>query len=226
MKSLEQLVRETEEVLAEKWRERDRAKTLPGPKDERRREATAHLNQIIPPAMRAPRGELVKRVSVTNLIVAASTWKWDDGNLMFRGLTEIGKTTAATLLIRRLLSDAVQAGGELFRRALSIRFLNARELSASERQHKYGAGEAPDVMTAKHASFLVLDDLGTECDPTVLSSVLDWRYLHKLPTCVTTGLAQPQLTEYFGSALYRRMLEQGGKRALIVESFNKPVARR
>lgn len=225
MKPLEQLLQETEAVLAARWEERARAKTLPGPKDERRSEAARHLRTILPPAMHGPKQDLVKRVAVTKLVVAASEWQWGDGNVMFRGLTEIGKTTAATLMIRRLLSDAVQIGGELFRRALGIRFVNARELCASERRHKLGDGEPAEVSDAKHASLLVLDDLGTECEPAVLSSVLDWRYLHQLPTCITTGLQQPQITEHFGSALYRRMLEQGGKSATIVEAFSKPTPR-
>lgn len=226
MKPLEQLIQETESMLEERWRRHEQAKTLPGPTDERRREAALHLSQMIPPALRAPRGELVKRVQVTHLIVAVSSWKWGEGNLMFRGRTEIGKTTAAALLLRRLLNEACNIGGETFKKAMTSRFVNARDLASSEKRHPLGAGESPEVVNAKNASLLVLDEVGPECDPAVLQCVLDWRYLHALPTCVTTGLTSKQLGEYFGSAIYRRMLDQGGQRGIIVESFNEPKARR
>lgn len=124
---------------------------------------------------------------------------------LFLGPTGCGKTTAAKLL------------GWLTRSRLE--WLHAVELGQCERRHGLGAGEPPEITTAKRAEFLVIDDVGSERDTGPLSEVLDYRYSRGLPTIVTTGCTQAGLRDHIGAAFVRRIVEQHveGMSVLVVD---------
>jgi DNA replication protein DnaC len=112
------------------------------------------------------------------------------------GPTGVGKTSAM-----RWLALAV---GPL---AYEIR---ASRLGNAPRRHGLGEGDAPEIVRARSARVLCLDDLGTEEERDVgtLQEVIDHRYSEGLATITTTGLKQTELTEHLGAAYVRRLVEQ------------------
>lgn len=113
---------------------------------------------------------------------------------LFLGPTGCGKTSAAQWL----------------RAGISGEWFNARELAGCERHHKLGEGSPPQLERACKAPVLYLDDLGTEDsrDIGVLQHVLERRYASSLATVTTTGLTKALLTERYGAATARRLVEQ------------------
>jgi len=63
------------------------------------------------------------------------------------------------------------------------------------------------------AGLLVLDDLGKEkWSPWVeqtLYDIINYRYIHELPTVITTNLSLKELAEAIGLACYSRLRERG-----------------
>jgi hypothetical protein len=138
---------------------------------------------------------------------------------LLMGPTGCGKTSAALWL----------------RSGFPGEWMGARELGACERRHPLGDGTPPAFELACTARVLYLDDLGTEDqrDVPVLQHVLDRRYsrVPPLPTVTTTGLTAAQLTERYGAATVRRMVDQHVKHeggvewpVLVVDLHEKVVA--
>mgnify|MGYP000868798561 CR=1 FL=1 len=113
---------------------------------------------------------------------------------LLMGPTGCGKTSAALWL----------------RVALPGEWAGARELAACERKHPLGEGSPPAFERACSSRVLYIDDLGTEDqrDISVLQQVYDQRYSRGLATVTTTGLHREQLTERYGAATVRRMVDQ------------------
>jgi DNA replication protein DnaC len=112
------------------------------------------------------------------------------------GPTGVGKTSAM-----RWIALAVGP------RAYEIR---ASRLGSAPRRHPLGEGDAPEIVRARSARVLCLDDVGTEEERDIgtLQEVIDHRYIAGLATIVTTGLRQKELSEHLGAAYVRRLLEQ------------------
>ena len=163
--------------------------------------------------------ELAIRVSDKRLVEAARAWAWGKSNLVFMGKTEIGKTTSAAMLFRRLLGLAVVAGGDTWADAASMQWFRATQLAISRREHQLGRGEAPEVIAASNARLLFIDDLGWEDDVAVISEIFAERYERQYPTVFTTGRTTKELWAMYGAAAARRMLEAGGKAATVVNCF-------
>lgn len=72
-------------------------------------------------------------------------------------------------------------------------------------------GEEPALISrAKSVRFLVIDEVGTEpLADHVLLEIVNARYAKKLPTVVTSGLTRAAFDERYGSALFRRLTQQG-----------------
>jgi DNA replication protein DnaC len=166
------------------------------------------------------RTELERRVSDKRLLRAAE-WRWDDGNVLLIGRTDLGKSTAAAILFRLLLSRAVFLGDETWDLAPSMYWFGAERLAAARREQKLGAGEASDIVDACNARLLFLDDAGWDGDPTAASEVLDVRYERGWPTVITSGKTTGELLEKYGDAVSRRMLDAGGKRPTIIDCFQE-----
>lgn len=187
----------------------------------RRGEALAVRDRVPAFVRHARPQELAARVKHPHLLEVARTWRWGAGNVLFAGPTDIGKSTAAALLFRALLARAVTTGGREWDMAKSMQWFGAERLAAARREQRMGAGEAPDVLAAIHARLLVLDDAGWDRDPLAVSEVTDARYEFGHPTIITTGKSKTQLIEHYGEAVVRRMLDRGGRRAIIVDAFAK-----
>jgi len=90
-------------------------------------------------------------------------------------------------------------------------FTTTFKLCEATRQHPLGQGECPEVVKARTASLLLLDDLGNE-NPGFekwLLSIIDSRIGEQLPTWVTSGFTVDALSERYGQALVRRLCEKG-----------------
>lgn len=165
---------------------------------------------------RAPGSELLARVRDPRLREAVATWDWEQGNLILMGPSDIGKTTAAAVLFRRLLGRGVASAAE-WPRSSSMQWFGAVELAGARREHPHGRGEAPDMVDASHASLLFLDDAGWDRDPQPVSEVLDARYKLGKPTIITTGRSRSGLAGHYGGPVVRRMLDAGGRASTVVD---------
>lgn len=201
---------------------------LPEPLDlevDARRERLVESREVrdrLPPFVRhAERAVLEARVKGAGLLAAVSAWRWGAGNLILQGPTRCGKSTAAGHLFRRLLAAGVRGGGSDWYGAERMRWFGAEELLAASRAHPLGKGDAPEVGNACYASLLFLDDAGWDRDPAVVSSILNARYERSAPTVITTGKTADELTAHYGAAVVRRMVESGGKSAVLVNCFPK-----
>ncbi len=164
--------------------------------------------------------ELAKRVKDARLLQAAREWTWKDGNVIFLGETSIGKTTAAAMLFRRVLGEAVLNGGMAWEDARSMRWFKAYDLAIARKEHQLGRGEAPEIIEACSSRLLVIDDLGWENgDVQVITEVLGERHDRCYPTVFTTGRTNEQLVQMYGAAASRRMLKVGIRTSHLVESF-------
>ena len=112
------------------------------------------------------------------------------------GPTGVGKTSAM-----RWLALAVGP------RAYEIR---ASRLGSAPGRHPLGGGDAAEIVRARSARVLCLDDVGTEEERYIgiIQEVIDYRYSEGLATITTSGLRQEELAERLGAAYTRRLVEQ------------------
>jgi hypothetical protein len=168
---------------------------------------------------RVPGAELFSRVARPELAAAVRPWRLDSGSLILIGATSTGKTSAAGWLFRRLVHDGVKLGGEAWSFARGLHWYSAKELDDGRRAHPLGKGDAPELTNASHASLLFLDDCGWERDPAAVSDVLNARYELGRQTVITSGRTQQGLTELYGGAVLRRLVESGGRASTLVDLF-------
>lgn len=96
--------------------------------------------------------------------------------------------------------------------------VRARDLSNAERRHPLGQGLPPEIARAQDATYLVIDDVGSEGnDPHSIQDVLDVRYSSGRAVIVTTGLTMTELTAHIGPAYVRRIVDQHVRRADGIE---------
>lgn len=168
--------------------------------------------------------QLTCRVTEPDFLRAINGWTWGCGNLLLLGPTGSGRSTAAAVLYRRLLSLAVRDGGEAWENARLMAWFHAGDLAEAKREHSLGKGEAPEIGQASRARLLVLDDAGWDRDPFVCSFVLKERYERGYPTIITSGKTEDELIAHYGAPVVRRMTESGGSgrpRGGIMERFGK-----
>lgn len=227
MKPLSELIADVETSLERRW-----ARSCSTASNNRRSEVAEAAGKILPALMLAPRGAMVLRVHDEKLLRASTSWAWGEGNMLFMGMTGIGKSTAAALLVRRLIAEEAERGQ--IEKASRICFASARELTADKRAHPYGKGEPQSVDRAMHAPLLVLDDVNTDSDGELMLAILDERYNRSLPTVLTTTMgvfdrdqygnrtdvrvSTTPLATHVTERGYHRFLNCGGKSARIVKS--------
>jgi hypothetical protein len=145
-----------------------------------------------------------QRVKASPELIARALANPPSTDMVLFGDTAMGKTS----LVVGMLDAWVQQDPEARKGA---RFVEAYGLAGARARHPLGQGEAPEVIAAMDATLLVIDDLGSEIDDrrNVLADVIFHRHNEELPTWVTTGFTAEQLMARYGSAVVRRMLEQG-----------------
>lgn len=193
----------------------------PGAPDQeraRRHEEALGIVGQVPAFCRLPPVELRARIVHELRVVeagAAASW-------FILGPPRAGKTTAAALRFRALLREGVRAGGAAWELARELRWERALSLALARREWPLGAGPCPRIAQAGRASVLFLDDLGQEAaEDAVLQEVLNDRYERGLPSVITTGLRQYQLSARYGAHLLRRPIDSGGVPAEILDLFQK-----
>lgn len=159
-------------------------------------------------------------------MAAVDAWTPAQGGLVLCGPTGSGKSTAARLLVLRLLDEREDA--------TSTMWVLARDLATS-----------PELAErARRVRLLVLDDLGQESDhectckrcndaKAALFAVLDHRHT-RFPTIVTTGIRKEELGPHpdergvmmlqgrYSGALARRLGEFRGRAVQVVDVFKRP----
>lgn len=99
-----------------------------------------------------------------------------------------------------------------------------RALATCAKWHPLGEGEPPDLVDARKALVLVLDDLGLERDPCEIIDVIHARYETGLVTWTTTGLGLDELRSKYGEAVTRRLVEGQTSPGRLVSCFEKAKA--
>lgn len=163
------------------------------------------------------------KVKVPELRVAAERYAPARGNLTLLGPTGAGKTTAAVAIadrhvlamlevVRRAEDRTHWASAEPWRLLRSAYFIRAAELVRAMRSHPLGHGDAPEVVRAMRASWLVIDDLANEPvgHESAFLDLVDERYVHQRPTCITSGFRLGQVEGRYSAAFLRRLVEPTG----------------
>lgn len=166
------------------------------------------------------RAHLLSRIHDERLQRVAQGWGWGHGNVMLLGSTGKGKTAAAGFLFRRLLADAVAAGGDAWVDAQTLAWVRVEQLERDMRAHPLGKGELADLRIAKRAKLLFLDEVGWETDRTIVASILAERYDASLPSVITSGRTSEELGTLYGGAVVRRMSEHKARRCFFIECFD------
>jgi DNA replication protein DnaC len=161
-----------------------------------------------------------RAVIAAEIMAAAEGYDCTTG-LLLLDKTGRGKTAGAVHLLFAMWERS-------FRERTSVpvaMFVKAADLAASRRCHPLGEGEPRLLVEATEAELLLLDDLGQDekRDGTIFD-VLDARYDAGLPSVVTSGFTLEQLSERYGQALVRRIVETNGD-GRIVNGFKKAPLR-
>lgn len=180
--------------------------------------------------------ERIRGLANQRLVALEGSADGTRGALML-GPTGSGKSIVAALVARkRMLSEARRSydtvESEMAKRAewhtgkriytFGVEWRSASQLSRIRRSHPLGKGEAPEIERAFEARLLVIDDLGWEpAQDPVCADVLSERYDRGLPTIVTSGMTESELTGRYGAALVRRITETAGKDGLMVDLFSE-----
>jgi hypothetical protein len=155
------------------------------------------------------------------------------GGRIIAGPTGIGKTLGCVALLRRMVEWQILTRGARAWTSLGFdfaigkvaphpfRWVRAYDLPNARLEHGFGEGEAELVSEASKAEFLILDDLGWESRRAgaddVVMEVLAARYDAGLVTVATTGLRVSELSERYGDAVVRRIVESGGKPGRVLD---------
>lgn len=163
----------------------------------------------------------------------ATTWTPVDGGLLLIGPTEAGKTRAAVAVVKRIIrieetevrSRPRLSGGRSYPRT-DITWARASDLALARHGHPLGKGEPEALEKARSAGLLVVDDLGWERQFDAVADVLASRYDAGKITIATSGQPVAALSEKYGDAVVRRIVQSRGIKGQIVSLFasSKPVA--
>lgn len=217
-----------QKVLRKEWRDYEDAMALRRMRETFEQRMRAKLEQL--PRFRPVFGsdDFLKAVPHLKFRTVAEKYTLERGSLLLKGPSGSGKTTTAQALVQRLAAEISEAPEileyeeycqyefrKLRRRNYSLGCLGSFvwctgfDLAYARRNHALGS-EPPMLTNAKSASFLVIDDVGSEpLADNVLFEVVNERYAQRLPTIVTTGLAGEAFAARYGDALERRLIEKG-----------------
>jgi DNA replication protein DnaC len=122
------------------------------------------------------------------------------------GPSGAGKTSLAVAMLRSVIEAATPERAHL----ASSRWVTAHDLARARAKYPLGQGEAPLIADALDARVLVIDELGSEVDPSgVVSELLFKRHDNDAPTWITSWLSPLEIGTKYGGGIARRMLEEG-----------------
>lgn len=154
-----------------------------------------------------------KLVHASPAAIAAARAALSDGTAVvtLRGDPSKGKTTLACAM----LAEVVDAGADLachptaLERARYARFVDAVQLSLSRQEHRLGGGAPDEVLRAKNASVLVLDEFGKDDRRTVdVAKIIHDRHAAGDLTIVTTWMDQAAVAAAYDGGVARRLFEK------------------
>lgn len=222
-----------------KWLQeaRDNPPPAPDPEEVAESERLARYAEMGPLRDRLPRflvtakpAELVARVEDERLKRVARTWVPQHGNVALLGETDVGKSTAAGIICRRVIHEGVRLGGSFWDLAQGIRWFRAMRLEKEAREHPLGKGECQALRLAEKAKLLVIDDLGWERDHKFIADILAERFDSPRLTIITSGLTMDGyedangnwvsgLRDKYGDAVVKRIITTRGRGAVLVSAF-------
>jgi DNA replication protein DnaC len=152
---------------------------------------------------------------------AARSWSRARGSALWLGQTGVGKTLSMLALANRVLDVSAKEGVSPADRAFAVglAYVTADGLIRARKGHGLGHGEPDEIRTARSASLLLLDELGsegTDHDAT-LFALVDQRYAAGRPTIIASGMTEAAFRSKYGDALARRVTDCGE----IVSLFNQ-----
>jgi hypothetical protein len=181
------------------------------------RKAREHLWFQIPKFCRRPQAELVGRIKDKRILDAANSWDWESPNLVISAPLDFAKTSAAALILLKLMSKGREREYRKWRR---IRWYGMSQLMNASRTWPLGSGECPDIRAASNCELLVLDDVGNETEwQSTTFDFLQSRYERGLSNIITTGLRLTELRARYGDSIVKRMAKVDGKLGLIVNCW-------
>jgi DNA replication protein DnaC len=163
----------------------------------------------------------------------SETYQVNQGSKLILGPTDLGKTSAVIRAVKRIAvtdlrtrrAEALAQLAEI-ENGLSIVWARALDLSMARSRHKLGEGEAAELLEARDADLLVVDDLGWEDKSEAIAWLLACRYDVDRPTLVTSGYTIGHLEQRYGPAIIRRIVTSGGLPTQILDLFKKGAADR
>lgn len=175
----------------------------------------AQVEARIPERFRArPVAALLTAIRAPEFRRVAERWRYGHPGCVLSGPSRVGKTTAAAVVLRRLLATDDPRWRSL-RWVTPLRLVRARQDARSNPD-----GADPQTLLER-ASAVILDDLGqepaTDLGREVVHELLEARYGRGLPTIATTELTRAQLLDRYGAATLARILESGGRDGKVVE---------
>lgn len=195
--------------------------TTESPESRELREECSRILQRVPKNFRRKIDELLPHVhgfirSKLNTGAAPTL------SCLLLGATGAGKTTAVAVLVRRAIHEYHHSARQRYAEVRNLMWVDAPDLSLTDRRHPLGDGQPPSLKDACEASLLVLDDIGLETNPSPLLEVLRFRYNNSLPTLATSGLTPKQLTSHISAAGVRRLTHQtAGHPVLVIDCHEK-----
>lgn len=157
------------------------------------------FNQLVQPAGRAPR-QLVRE--------AYDALKGEKPIVTFAGPTQAGKTTLACAMLNHVIELGANLGCDdaTLERARFAMFGDAVDLALSRKEHRFGNGTPGDLLRAKNASMLVIDEFGREDRSDMdVAKLIHQRCRDRKLTIVTTWMDRPAVTRAYDGGTATRL---------------------
>jgi DNA replication protein DnaC len=122
------------------------------------------------------------------------------------GPSGVGKSSVAAAYLRHVVDSAIHSGSNadlVF--AAGLQWFDSYTLEQGRDNHPWHAGEAPEWRAALGASVLVLDDVGREHKPHVVSEILHRRHSKGRKTLLTTYMSPQAIGERYDAGILRRI---------------------
>jgi len=157
--------------------------------------------------------ELAKRLKATPKVIRAAWTAIGGANptVTIVGQSGTGKTSLAVAM----LAEVIEAGAAMscdmktLERARFAHFADAPQLAISRKEHKLGADAPGEVLRARRASVLVLDEVGKEGRGELdVAKIIHEREAACALTIVTTWLDEAGILAAYDGGLARRLFRK------------------